>query len=161
MRAEAVCDGRSTETDRYCRDSPSFFCATQSVYLRCLAYATIGKMRNLLLAVLGVVSSVWAGPAAAQRQRSATEWDGESTYHFTPRGTYQHHKRSVGRVVEEKPIAGSWGCVSGPIDAAVRFDNRKQYLFFGSQYARYDMDRNACDPGYPKPIAGGWPAVDG
>ena len=116
-------------------------------------------MRNLLWAVLGVVTSVWAGPAAAQRQRSVTEWDGESTYHFTPRGTYQHHKRSVGRVVEEKPIAGSWGCVSGPIDAAVRFDNRKQYLFFGSQYARYDMDRNACDPGYPKPIAGGWPGL--
>lgn len=116
-------------------------------------------MRNLLWIVIGVLSTVWSATAAAQRQRSATEWDGESTYHFTPRGTYQHHKRSVGRIVEEKPIAGSWGCVSGPIDAAVRFDNRKQYLFFGSQYARYDMDRNACDPGYPKPIAGGWPGL--
>lgn len=97
---------------------------------------------------------------SAQRTQSIVEWDGDSTYHFGPQGSYKHHKRSLGRVVEEKPIAGSWGCVTGPIDAAVRFDNRKIYLFFGSQYARYDMDKNACDPGYPKLIAGGgWPGL--
>lgn len=97
---------------------------------------------------------------SAQRTQSIVEWDGDSTYHFGPQGSYKQHKRSLGRVVEEKPIAGNWGCVTGPVDAAVRFDSRKMFLFFGSKYARYDMTTNACDPGYPKPIAGGgWPGL--
>ncbi len=98
--------------------------------------------------------------AHAQRAHSVVEWDGESSYHFTPDGAYFEHKRSAGRAVEERPIAGKWGCVTFPVDASVNFGNRKIYFFFGNQYARYDMDRNACDPGYPKLIAGGgWPGL--
>jgi hypothetical protein len=115
-------------------------------------------MRGPLLAA-ALLPLLAAAAAHAQRANSIVEWDGESTYHFTPRRTYLHHKRSVRRVVEEKDIAGNWGCVTAPVDAAVRFDNRKVYLFFGSRYARYDMDRNACDPGYPKAIGGGWPGL--
>lgn len=36
---------------------------------------------------------------------------------------------------------------------------RKLYLFNRGNYIRVDVDRETIDPGYPKPIAEGWPGV--
>ncbi len=37
--------------------------------------------------------------------------------------------------------------------------SRKLFFFNRDKYIRYDVDANAIDPGYPRPIAEGWPGV--
>ncbi len=45
-------------------------------------------------------------------------------------------------------------------DAAINWGNGKLYVFKGSQYMRYDIANDACDPGYPKPINNKtWPGL--
>jgi hypothetical protein len=69
--------------------------------------------------------------------------------------------RSTNEVTAPKPIAGSWDCVKQPVDAAyigAGRSARKLYLFFGSQWVRYDIDKNKCDTA-PKPILGSWPKL--
>src|SRR4051812_47731244 len=99
-------------------------------------------------------------PATAKGGVAAVDWDRDSIYFFQG-ANYRHYKHSARRVIEEKPVAGKWGCVQKPVDAAIAWGNRKLYLFFGDQYARYDMDKNACDAGYPKAIAPArnWPGL--
>ncbi len=38
--------------------------------------------------------------------------------------------------------------------------SRKLFLFNRDKYVRWDVDANAIDPGYPRPIADGWPGVN-
>ncbi len=64
-----------------------------------------------------------------------------------------------------KPIAGNWPGVpasfASGIDAAVRWDNGKAYLFKGAGYLRYDIAADKVDAGYPKSIAANWPGLAG
>lgn len=48
---------------------------------------------------------------------------------------------------------------SGRVDAALVWKNGKMYTFSGDTYVRYDLGKNAVDPGYPRPIAGNWPGL--
>jgi len=45
------------------------------------------------------------------------------------------------------------------VDALLSWKNGKVYAFSGGYYYRYDVNRNALDPGYPKTIAGNWPGL--
>ena len=38
--------------------------------------------------------------------------------------------------------------------------SRKLFLFNRDKYVRWDVDTDAIDPGYPRPIKEGWPGVD-
>jgi hypothetical protein len=82
---------------------------------------------------------------------------GDRAVYFTRMGTFVV-AMADGKIVEEKPISGNWGCVSGPIDAAFSW-NGKIYLFAGTSYWRLDGATRACASGYPKPVLGNWPGV--
>jgi hypothetical protein len=63
-----------------------------------------------------------------------------------------------------RTIAGNWpglpAAFQAGIDAALwRDSNGKVYLFKGSQYVRFSKVSDGVDPGYPKPIADGWPGL--
>ncbi|NVB83832.1 MAG: hypothetical protein HOV81_35990 [Kofleriaceae bacterium] len=45
------------------------------------------------------------------------------------------------------------------LDATINLGNGKAYFFAGSQYARYDLDEDRIDEGYPKAISAGWPGL--
>ena len=42
------------------------------------------------------------------------------------------------------------------LDATVNLSNGKAYFFAGSQYARFDLNEDRIDEGYPKAISAGW-----
>jgi hypothetical protein len=45
------------------------------------------------------------------------------------------------------------------VDSAVAWNNGKIYFFKGSEYARYDIDEDRLDEGYPRAISSGWPGL--
>ena len=45
------------------------------------------------------------------------------------------------------------------VDAALRWDDQRAYLFSGSDYFRFNLKTGRMDPGYPRPIAGSWPGL--
>jgi hypothetical protein len=63
-----------------------------------------------------------------------------------------------------KSISGHWPYLFTNIDAAVYLrdgivNGRKIYFFKGNQYARYDVDSDEVENGYPKSITGHWPGL--
>lgn len=45
------------------------------------------------------------------------------------------------------------------VDAALRWDDQRAYLFSGSKYFRFNLKTGRMDPNYPKDIAGNWPGL--
>jgi len=63
-----------------------------------------------------------------------------------------------------KPIAGNWpglpATFQSGIDAVLwRKSNGAVYMFKGGEYVRFTTVGGGVDPGYPKPIADGWPGL--
>jgi hypothetical protein len=45
------------------------------------------------------------------------------------------------------------------IDSCLVWPNGKAYILSGTEYVRYDIQKDQVDTGYPKPIAGNWPGL--
>jgi Hemopexin len=45
------------------------------------------------------------------------------------------------------------------IDSCLVWPNGKAYILSGTEYVRYDIQKDQVDSGYPKPIAGNWPGL--
>ncbi len=100
--------------------------------------------------------------------------NGEGKYagkaYFFKEGQYLRYDWNIDAVDSgyPLPIAGNWtgmpDSFSRGIDAALNGEGKyagKAYFFKGDQYLRYDWNIDAVDSGYPLPIAGNWPGLEG
>ncbi|MET0789210.1 MAG: hemopexin repeat-containing protein [Cellulomonas sp.] len=112
-----------------------------------------------------VTAASWTGlPATID---AALNWGNGKVYFFSG-AQYYRFDVLLDAVDPGYPraIAGAWtdaasSAFDSGIDAAVNWGNGKAYLFKGGQYIRHDIAADTLDPGYPKPIKGNWPGVDG
>lgn len=111
------------------------------------------------------ISVAWSGlPSTVD---AAINWGNGKVYFFSG-AQYWRYDVLLDRVDPGYPraIAGAWtdaatSSFDAGVDAAVNWGNGKAYLFRGSEYIRHDIPGDTLDPGYPKPIRGNWPGVDG
>lgn len=89
-------------------------------------------------------------------------WNNSKAYAFNG-STYARYDVASDRMDPGYPvaIAGNWpGLPAGwtaDLDAMVKWNNGKAYVFKGSRYYRYDIATDRADPGYPLRIGGHWP----
>jgi len=94
---------------------------------------------------------------------AAVCWPGNGKAYFFKGSQYLRYDIAADKTDAgyPRPIAGNWPgfppTFAAGVQAAVVWNNGKAYFFKGSQYLRYDIATDKVDPGYPKPIAGGWP----
>ncbi|OZG73031.1 hypothetical protein BTA51_13845 [Hahella sp. CCB-MM4] len=110
----------------------------------------------------------WPGLEAYRDQITASfQKDLGTSYYFLKNGQYINYD-NIGDKVRSgypKPINNStWPGLEpykNQIEAALRWHNQKVYFFLSDgDYIRYDIDKDAVDSGYPKPINDStWPGL--
>jgi len=91
---------------------------------------------------------------------SAINWGNGNAYFFKGSHYNKYYIKEV-KVAENYPklIKGHWGFPSSwhnSIDAAFAWNKEQAFFFKGSEYLRFDINKDKVDDGYPTPIKGDW-----